>query len=214
MDPNCWFKTVGFQLVLDKLSKNEGHIGGPFLGFMYCNQHELFSYEAFSDNPFWPLVQHIERMEHDSTIAYNCLVYLMCVQQHNIEEEPEKWPGFISAEITKHSLIDLAKTSGLLQVENKRVTLAHELLTAALFKSAAERIHIFLPVLQVCDSDVFLQLLRPSDGCQSGLYYIYNYDLSKLSKKVGKMCAYRLACIYKKQEIAHPLMSVELVKNR
>lgn len=85
------------------------------------------------------------------------------------------------------------------------------MLTTALFKPAGERIHIFLPVLQVCDSDVFLQLLRPSDGSQIDLYYKYNYDLSKLSRDVGKMCAYRLVCIYTKQEIALPLMSVEIV---
>lgn len=86
--------------------------------------------------------------------------------------------------------------------------------TTALFKSVAERIHIFLPVLQVCNSDVFLQLLRPSDGSHSDLYYKYIYMLSKLSRDVGKTCAYRLACIYTKQEIAHPLMSVELVKDK
>lgn len=93
----------------------------------------------------------------------------MCVQQHNIEEEPKIWAGQISADITKHNVMELPKfkTSGLLQFENKSVILAHELLTSALFNPAIDEIHIILPVLQVCDSDVFLQLLRPSDGSHS-----------------------------------------------
>lgn len=69
----------------------------------------------------------MQYMKHDSTTTYDCLVYLLCVQQHNIEKEPEKWAGYISADITKHNLMELPKTSGLLQVENKRGTLAHEL---------------------------------------------------------------------------------------
>lgn len=39
------------------------------------------------------------------------------------------------------------------------------------------------------------------------------YDLSKLSRNVEKMFAYRLACIFTKQEIVHPLMSEELIKD-
>lgn len=200
------------QSVFDKLSKNHGYIGSPFLSLMYCNQHELFSDGAFSVKPFQTLMQFIERMTPDSHKLNDCLVYVMCVQQHNLEE-PKEWAGLISGDITKQNLMELCKTSGLLQVENKRVTLAHELLTTALFKSAAERFHIFLPVLELCFSDVFLQLLRPSDGSQSDLYYKYYYDLSNLSRDVGERCAYRLARIYTKQEIAHPLMSIEFVKN-
>nr|XP_034339446.1 uncharacterized protein LOC105341280 isoform X3 [Crassostrea gigas] len=213
MDSDCWFTTVGFKSVLDKLSKNQGHIGSPFLSLMYCNQHELFSDEAFSVNPVQTLMQHIEKMKHDSSGTYECLVYLMCVQQHNIEEEPEKWAGFISVDITKHNLMQLSKTSGLLCVENKIATLAHELLTTVLFKCAAEKTLIFLPALQFCKIDVFLQLLRPTDSTHRDFYfeYIFN-DCSNFSKDIGKMCAYRLAQEYKKHETAHPLMTVEIVK--
>lgn len=215
MDSNCWFKAVGFQSMLDKLSKNQGHIGGPFLSLMYCNQHELFSDEAFSVNPVQTLMQHIEKMKHDSSGTYECLVYLMCVQQHNIEEEPEKWAGFISVDITKHNLMQLSKTSGLLCVENKIATLAHELLTTVLFKCAAEKKETLLPVLQVCKIDVFLQLLRPTDSTHRDFYfgYIFN-DCSDFSKDIGKRCAYRLAQEFKTHETAHTLMTVEIVKNK
>lgn len=213
-DSNCWFKTVGFQSVLDKLSKNQGHIGGPFLSLMYSNQHDFFSEEAFSLGPVQALVQHIQRLRIDSPKLHDCLVYLMCVQQHNIEEEPEDWAGEISADISKQTLMDLTKTSGFLQVDNKRATLAHELLTTVLMKSVAGTREISLPVFKMCKRDVFLQLLRPTDSTNSDLYVEYRNDLSKQSKYEGKMCAYRLAEIYKEQETAHPLMTVELVKER
>nr|XP_034338180.1 uncharacterized protein LOC105324417 [Crassostrea gigas]XP_034338181.1 uncharacterized protein LOC105324417 [Crassostrea gigas] len=215
LDPNCWFKSVGFQSVLDRLSKNQGQIGNPFLSLMYCNQHELFSDEAFSVNPVQTMVQYIEKMKHDSFVTYDCLVYLMCVQQHNIEEEPENWVGVISLDITKHNLIQLSKTSGLFRVENKIATLAHELLTTVLFKCAAEKKEILLPVLQLCKIDVFLQLLRPTDSTHRDFYFEYTFnDCSEFSKRIGKMCAYRLSQKYKNHEIAHPLMTVEIVKNR
>lgn len=219
MDQNCWFKNVGFQSVLDKLSKNQGHIGGPFLSLMYCNHHELFSDGAFSANPVQTLVQHFQRMKRDSSTLFDCLVYLMCVQQHNIEEEPKEWAGHMSAEISKNNLMNLAKTSSLLQVENKIATPAHELLTTALIKCAAETKELFLPMLQLCESDVFLQLLRPADSPHSELYFEYTsmYDSNeskKYSRDIGKMCAYRLTQKFKKEEINHPLMTVELVKEK
>lgn len=215
MDPNCWFKNVGFHSVLEKLSKNQGHIGGPFLSLMYCNQHDLFSDGAFSDNPVQTLMQYFERMKHDSCKLYDCLVYLMCVQQHNLEEEPEMWAGFISAEITKRNLMDVAKTSGLLHVNTKSATPAHELLTTILFKSAIEKRELILPVLQKCDIDVFIQLLRPTDSTHSDLYLEFTYtDSSEFSKDVGKMCSCRLIQKYSKQEKVHPLMTVELVKKK
>lgn len=136
----------------------------------------------------------------------------MCVQQHNLEEQPEKWAGHISAEITKHNLMDLAKTSCLLHVDNKIATLAHDLLTTVLFKCAAEQTEIFSPVLQLCQSDVFLQLLRPTSSTNSDFYFEYLPD-SK-NRDVGRMCTYRLARMDKKQEINHPLMEVELVKEK
>lgn len=215
MNPNCWFRSIGFQSVLDKLAKNQGHIGGPFLSLMYCNQHELFSDDAFSVNPVRTLEQHIEKMKHDSTITYDCLVYLVCVQQHNLEEEPRMWAGQISAEISKHNLMEVAKTSGLLHVDTRRATLAHELLTTVLFKSAIEKREMVFPVLQMCDIEVFIQLLRPTDNTHNDLYLEFPYtDSSQISRDAGKICAYRLAQIYTKQEITHPLMKVEFVKKK
>lgn len=215
---DCWFRSVGFQSVLNKLSKNQGHIGGPFLSLMYCTykEHELFSDEAFSVSPVKTLVQHFQRMLQDSVELYVCLVYLMCVQQHNIEKEPENWAGCIGAEISKRNVMSLAKSSGLLQVKNKIVTLAHELLTTALLKSVADEFCILLPVIQKCDINVFLQLLRPSDTCNThgDLYfeYLYNNDERSSNSYVGRMCAYRLGVNYKIQEIKHPLMAVDFVK--
>lgn len=215
MDRNCWFKNVGFQSVLDKLSKSQGHIGGPFLSLMHCNQHELFSDEAFSGNPVQTLVQFFLRMKLDSPKCYDCLVYVMCVQQHNIKEKPEEWAGQISADITEHNLMDIAKSSGLLHVDTKRATLAHELLTTVLFKSAIENNEMVLPVLQMCDIDVFIQLLRPTDSTLSDLYLEFTWtDSSQISKDAGKKCAKRLAQKYTKQEITHPLMNVEFVKKK
>lgn len=217
-DYDCWFRSVGFQSVLDKLSKNQGHIGGPFLSLMYCKEHELFSDETFSVSPVKTLVQHFQKMRKDSYKLYLSLVYLMCVQQHNIEDGPEKWAGLIDVLISKHNVMNSARISKLLHVKNKIVTLAHELLTTALFKSAADDYYIVLPVIQLCDRNVFLQLLRPSDTCNThgDLYceYLYNnYERSR-SREVGEICASRLADNYKKQEIKHPLMAIDFVKDK
>lgn len=154
MDSNCWFKAVGFQSVLDKLSKNQGHIGGPFLSLMYCNQHDLFSDESFSVNPVQTLIQYFRRMRQDSCKLYNCLVYLMCVQEHNLEGNLEEYAGMISADLTKNTLENIASLSGFtcIQSEDKKKseTLAHDILTIVLLKSAAEENETFKPVAQKC----------------------------------------------------------------
>lgn len=106
--------------MLDKLSKNQGHIGGPFLSLMYCNQHELFSDDSFPVSPVKTLMQYFERKRKDSPERYN---YLMCVQQHNLEEEPKNWAGLMSVEMTKHNLNELAKTSGFLKLMTKQQVL-------------------------------------------------------------------------------------------
>lgn len=85
---------------------------------MYCNHNELFSDEASSVSPVKTLVQHFQRKRQDSEL-YMCLVYLMCIQQHNIEEEPEKWAGLIDVHISTHNVMNLAKISSLLQVKTK-----------------------------------------------------------------------------------------------
>nr|XP_034339418.1 uncharacterized protein LOC117693156 isoform X4 [Crassostrea gigas] len=213
-EPSCWFNAIGFQSVLDKLSKNQGHIGGPFLSLMYCNQHELFSDDAFSVNPVKTLMQHFERIRKDSPERYDCLVYLMCVQQHNLEEEPKKWAGLMSVEMTKNNLNELAKTSGFVKVNDNTASLVHELLTTVLIKSASESRVLVLPVLQMCKSDVVIQLLRPPGSTHNDLYLEYLNETNEHSKNIGKMCAYRLAKIYEKQGITHPLVTVELVHEK
>lgn len=148
IDSSCWFKRVEDQSVLGKLLKNKSHIGSPFLSLMFCIQHQLFFDAAFTDNPVQALLEHIEKVKKASRIQYDCLIYLMCNQQHNIKKEPKKWAREISANITKDNLKELIKTSGFIQFENERMTLAHELLTIALFKHI-ERPSSFLSVLQM-----------------------------------------------------------------
>lgn len=161
-DSNCWFKCVEDQSVLGKLLKNKSHIGSPFLSLMFCIQHQLYSDAAFTDNPVQALLEHIEKVEKASRIHYDCLIYLMFIQQHNIEEEPKTWAREISANITRDNLMVLLKTSGFIQFENERLTLAHELLTIALFKYI-KRPSSSLSVLQMRKSDV-VQLSRPFDS--------------------------------------------------
>lgn len=138
----------------------------------------------------------------------------MCVQEHACEEEPETWAGKINAKITKQNLMDLAKTSGLLQVENTKATLAHELLTTALFKSANKSPTLFLPVLEVCKRDVILQILRPTGSTSVDLYFEYEYDGSNHSRDILKMGAYRFAIFYQQRDVKHPMMKVELFKDK
>lgn len=264
-DSNCWFKTVGFQSVLEKLSKNQGNIGGPFLSLMYCNHHELFSDDTFSRNPIQTLVQHFQRMRHDSPTLYACLVYLMCVQEHSCKEEPQAWSGLISAYIAKDDLENIAKTSAYSRVKTKRIcqaaemkksdetkyavekahvkpkpktlsaekvsstektdtsddieveaaSLTHEILSVALFKSAADKKEILSPVLLNCEVDLIIQLLRPADSIQSEILCEF-MDASKNSqfRESAKACVFQLARKHKEEEINHPLRTIGFVEEK
>lgn len=231
MDPTCWFKTVGFESVLDKLSKNQGHIGSPFLSLMYCKQHELFSDQAFSDNPVKTLMQHFQRIRQEAPTLYKCLVYLMCVHEHNFEKEPKEWARQIGAEIaketqknaltqidadiTKENLQKNALTSGYVHVETNRATLAHDILTMVLFKSTAEADIFFTPVVLNCSDDIIIQLLRPAGNIYSDFYCEFE-DVNKESPyyKSRKVCVYRLVCKFKENEKNHPLMTKEFVRHK
>lgn len=83
-----------------------------------------------------------------------------------------------------------------------------------MIKSASESEVLVLPVLQMCKNDVIIQLLRPAGSTHNYLYLEYMNNANELSKNIGKMCAYRLANIYEKQGITHPLVTVELVREK
>lgn len=212
MNSDCWFKTVGFQSVLDKLTKNQGHIGSPFLSMMYCNHHELFSDELFSVNPVTSLKQHFQKIEQGSPKHYASLVYLMCVQEHKCEEEPPKWDGEIISKISKETLNEMANTSCFIRVENTTASLAHEILTIILFKFTAESNSRFLPVVKNCKVDLMLQILRPKNSFHCDLYCDV-MDVSKKSefKFAGKIFLDILAS-NGALDVAHPLRSIKWVR--
>ncbi|XP_052713510.1 uncharacterized protein LOC128187251 [Crassostrea angulata] len=215
---DCWFTTVGFQSVLDKLSKNQGHIGGPFLSLMYCNQHELFSDEAFSVNPVQTLVQHFQRMKHDSPTDYACLVYLMCVQEHNCEEEPTEWAGLISADISKYALAEIFSTTGYVLFETKTATLAHDILTTAIYKSAAMMHEYLIIVVQQSKIDMLLQLLRPPGSSNNDLSCDFiDVHKSREFKRIGKVFVERYASKYREHDINdifHPLQTLYFIREK
>lgn len=214
-DSNCWFKTVGFQSVLDKLSKNQGQIGSPFLSLIYCNHHELFSDEAFSANPIQTMMQHFQRMRQDKTSTlYGCLVYLMCVQEHICEEKPQEWAVHISADITKDSLA-IAAASGYVKVDNNKATLAHDILTNVLFKSVAETEKCLSPVVKNSEVDMMLQLFRPPGTTHSDLYCDFmDVNKDETLRQIGKEFVYRYAFKYQKQCKDHPLLTMDFVNEK
>lgn len=209
---NCWFKNVGFQSVLDKLSKSQGHIGGPFLSLMYCNQHELFSDENFCVNPIQTLLQHFQRIRKDT--LYPCLLYLMCVQEHNSDKEPEEWAGLINADISKPKLKDITTASGYVKMEGNEETLVHDILAIVLFKSAAETpVEIFKPVVERCKLDFMLQILRP-DSTHNDLYCGFmNVDKKSDFREIGKKFVDRCV-IDQTLDLGHPLRTLEFVQKK
>lgn len=202
--------------MLDKLSKNQGHIGGPFLSLMYCNHHEFFSEEAFSINPVQTLLQHFQRMKQDNFSLYSCLVYLMCVQLHNLNEKPKNWTGEISVDITKHALEKICNTSDYVLVETQAATLAHGILAIVLFRSAAENEEYLLPVVMKSELDMMLQLLRPPAGTPDNNFECDFMDVNKNDKyrTIGKEFVYRYASNYGENEMLHPLFAIDFVKRK
>lgn len=226
MDSNCWFKTVRFQSVLDKLSKNQGIIGGPFLSLMYCIHHELFSDESFSVDPVHTMVKFFKNISQDSPSLYSRLLYLMCVQEHSNEEELKTWVSNISKDLPLHAVekMNISSPFKYIQVMDSKVTLriSHELFSIVLFKSVAEttvqsELNAFLKLILQCKDDIVIQLLRPVDNKQSDIFCDF-VDVSKsiLHRKVGKACVYRLACRYKilHADADHPLMTIVFVKEK
>uniref|UniRef100_A0A8W8JTH5 DZIP3-like HEPN domain-containing protein n=1 Tax=Magallana gigas TaxID=29159 RepID=A0A8W8JTH5_MAGGI len=217
VDSERLFRSFGFQSVLDMLSKNQGQIGGPFLSLMYCNQHEFFLVDAFSHNPVQTLVQHFLKVKQESPILYNCLVYLMCVQRHNCQEEPMKWIRETDADITKDAITKMFTTSGCVYVEDNTASLAHDILTIALFKSAAEADEYLLRVVENCDVDVMLQLLRSPGTAHNDLccdFMDVNNKKRSNHRKMAKEFVYRFASKYRDIKMVHPLFKIKFVSEK
>lgn len=217
VDSDCLFRSVGFQSVLEMLSKNQGQIGGPFLSLMYCNQHELFFDKAFSHNPVQTLVQHLLKVKQESPILFNCLVYLMCVQRHNCQEEPMEWIREKSKDITKDAIEEIFTTSGYVYFEANTATLAHDILTIALFKSAAKADEYLVRVVENCEVDMMLQLLRPPGTAHNDLYcdFMDVYDMDNSNQRtIAKIFVYRYASKYREIKMVHPLLTMEFVKEK
>lgn len=92
----------------------------------------------------------------------------MCVQRHNCQEEPMKWSREIGKDITKDAITKIFIISGYVYVEADTAALAHDILTIALFKSAAN--NFLLRVVENCDVDMMLQLLKPPSAALNYLY--------------------------------------------
>lgn len=184
---------------------------------MYCNQHEFFFDKAFSYNPVHTLVQHFLKVKQDSPILYNCLVCLMCVQRHNCQEEPMKWIRETSADITKDAITKMFTTSGYVYVEDNTATLAHDILTIALFKSAAEADEYLLRVVENSEVDMMLQLLRPPGTAHNDLYCTFmdvNNKENVNQRTIAKKFVYRYASKYGEIQMDHPLFTIDFVRDK
>nr|XP_022312288.1 uncharacterized protein LOC111117454 isoform X2 [Crassostrea virginica] len=214
-DPECWFGKIEFPSVFTKLSQSPGNVGSPFLSLMYCHHHELFSEDEFTKNPVQSLMKHFQKMRKDSQTNYLCLVYLMVVQSHALDEELQSWAGLIETNVTKDALNNLCKQKfGYIQKESKNARLIHDVLTIVLFKCTAELKEDFLPVVQQSHKTVLLELMRPPDDIHCEFYT----SLAKVKKnedfrEVGKVLLHRLAHDWTKNW-EHPLQSTAIFKEK
>lgn len=79
-----------------------------------------------------------------------------------------KWSREIGKDITKDAITKIFIISGYVYFEADTVALAHDILTIALFKSAAN--NFLLRVVENCDVDMMLQLLKPPSAALNYLY--------------------------------------------
>ncbi|XP_061196635.1 uncharacterized protein LOC133204910 [Saccostrea echinata] len=209
-DSSCWFKGVDLTLMIDKLSQNQGHIGSPFLSFMYCHQHDFFSEEAFTKNPLQSLTQHFQKMrDGSSSTEYYGLVYLMCVRKHKDDDELTSWAGSLEANLTRNTLQNIAtKMSGFFRVENGVTTISHEVLTIALFRATSYVETVFLPVIQNCEIEILLQLMRPSESSNTEFSCGFpNPEKNTQNRNICKFIVKRFADAFKSDwgSMEHPL---------
>ena len=215
VDPECWFGKVEFSSVLTKLSLSPGNVGSPFLSLMYCHHHELFSDDDFTKNPVQSLMTHFQKMRKDSHTDYSCLVYLMVVQSHALDEELPVWAGYLDACISKYTLNNLYKQKfGYIQKESKNARLLHDVLTIVLFKCAAELKEDYLPVLQKSNETVLLELMRPPGDSYCEFYTsLAKVKQNEEFRENGKVLVYRLAHHWTKNW-EHPLQSIAIFREK
>lgn len=128
-----------------------------------------------------------------------------------------KWIRETNADITKDAITKMFTTSGYVHVEGNTATLAHNILTIALFKSAAEADEYLLRVVENCDVDVMLQLLRPLGTAHNDLYCDFmDVNKKKISNQrtMAKTFVYRYASKYRYNERVHPLFMIEFVSEK
>ncbi|XP_056016113.1 uncharacterized protein LOC125682114 isoform X2 [Ostrea edulis] len=215
-NPNCWFRNIDFASVSAKLSLSQGHIGSPFLSWMYCCHHELFSEDAFSKAPLENLSSRFQKMKTDSSELYYTLVYIMCVGKHSHGNELESFAGHIEATLVKDSVENAIRTTpGYFKVDNNTVTLVHEVLTIALFKAVAKVEEDLRPVYENCELETILQLMRPAEEHQSEFAHGFDYPQQKTKARyLGKILVNRCIVVdtdgKKWVSVDHPLNKHEL----
>ena len=182
---------------------------------MYCHHHELFSEDEFTKNPVQSLMKHFQKMKMGSHTEYSCLVYLMAVQMHALDEELPAFSGSIDASLSMNALNNLCKQKvGYIKKESKYARLIHDVLTIVLFKCTAELKEDFLPVLQNSNETVLLELMRPPEDSHCEFYTpLVKVKKNEEFREVVKVLVYRLAYHWTKNW-EHPLQSIAIFKEK
>lgn len=128
-----------------------------------------------------------------------------------------KWIRETSADITTDAITKMFTTSGYVYVEDNTASLAHDILTIALFKSAAEADEYLLRVVENCDVDVMLQLFRSPGTAHNDLYCDF-MDLNKKKipnqRTMAKEFVNRFASKYRDIKMVHPLFKIDFVSEK
>ena len=137
---------------------------------------------------------------------------MLCVQTHNSDTEVNPWAGFIDADVTNKAIEDtIQRNPGYFHTEMLKTTLKHDILTIALFKSAAVDLGlIFRPVIENCGTNILLELLRPGTETECEFYTRLQRkrDKNSVIHKIGRVCGRQW------EQMNHPLQSDECFKCR
>lgn len=128
-----------------------------------------------------------------------------------------KWIRETSADITKDAITKMFTTSGYVYVEDNTATLAHDILTIALFKSAAEADEYLLRVVENSEVDMMLQFLRPPGTAHNDLYCTFmdvNNKENVNQRTIAKKFVYRYASKYGEIQMDHPLFTIDFVRDK